>query len=421
MIAYYLLTAKSMTKRRSSSTRKPARLITTKTFLVMKLTAVLLVATFLQVSAKTIGQTISITQRNTSLEKVFKEINRKTGYQFFYQDELLKQARKFSIDVKNMPVEQVLEICFRDQPLHFTIKENTITVKRKEEVRTDNTPPLPPIVVKGKIRDKNGVSLMGVSVSIVGAKGGVTTDEMGSFTISVPENGELSFSFVGFKPETVRITKENANLTIVLTPEILSLSDVVVVGYGTQKKISVVGAVTSIGTAELRQSPTTNLSNALAGRLPGLLVNQFSGGEPGVDQSEIFIRGMATYNGGNSQKPLVMVDGIERDFQYLNPEEVETFTILKDASATAVYGVRGANGVIVVTTRRGKIMDKANVTFKAATAVSSPVKFPDYLGSADYAMLYNEARKNDNPSNPGILFTDTQIDNYRKAVGDNSD
>lgn len=410
-----------MKKRRSSSPCKPARATTIKTLLVMKLTVVLLIASFLQVSAKSIGQTISITQRNTSLEKVFKEIHRKTGFQFFYQDELLKQAKKFDIDVKDAPVEKVLEICFRDQPLNFTITENTITVKKKEEVKADNKPPLPPIVVRGKVRDKNGVSLMGVSVSVVGAKGGVTTDEMGTFTISVPEDGELSFSFVGFKPETVRITKENANLTITLTPEILSLSDVVVVGYGTQKKISVVGAVTSIGTAELRQSPTTNLSNALAGRLPGLLVNQFSGGEPGVDQSEIFIRGMATYNGGNSQKPLVMVDGIERDFQYLNPEEVETFTILKDASATAVYGVRGANGVIVVTTRRGKIMDKANVTFKASTAVSSPVKFPEYLGSADYAMLYNEARKNDNPGNPGTLFTDAQIDNYRKAKGDNSD
>lgn len=156
--------------------------------------------------------------------------------------------------------------------------------------------------------------------------------------------------------------------------------------------------------------------------MPGLMVNQFAGGEPGVDQSEVFIRGISTYNtGNNAQRPIVMVDGIERDFQYLNPEEVETFSILKDASATAVYGVRGANGVILVTTRRGKVMEKANVTFKAATGISSPIKFPDYLGSADYAMLYNEARRNDNPNTTSALFTEAQIENYRKAIGDNSD
>ncbi|AXY78419.1 SusC/RagA family TonB-linked outer membrane protein [Paraflavitalea soli] len=402
--------------------RKPRPATATKTMLMMKLTAVLLLVTFLQVSAKSIGQTISISQKNTSLEKVFKEIHRKTGYQFFYQDELLKQANKFSIHVKDASIEQVLEICFRDQPLRFVITENTITVKRKEATKeADAPPPVPPIEVKGKVKDKNGHPLAGVTVSIVGAKGGVTTDENGNFTISVPENGLLSFSFVGFKTENIRVGKDNKILDISLTPEIAALTDVVIVGYGTQKKVSVVGAITSIGTAELRQSPTTNLSNALAGRMAGLMVNQFSGGEPGVDQSEVFIRGIATYNTGNSQKPLVMVDGIERDYQYLNPEEVETFSILKDASATAVYGVRGANGVILVTTRRGRIMDKPNVTFKAAAGLSSPVKFPEYLGSADYAALYNEARLNDNPATTAALFTPAQIENYRKAKGDNSD
>lgn len=411
-----------MKKKRSPQCRRPARLMTTKTLLVMKLTVVLLIASLLQVSAKTIGQTVSISQKNTSLEKVFKEIHRKTGYQFFYQDELLKQAKKFSIDVKDVPVEKVLEICFRDQPLNFIIRENAITVIKKEEPKAANAPFAPPIVIKGIVKDKNGIPLPGVSVSVLGSQGGVTTDVNGAFTISVPENSTLSFTFVGFKTENVRVGKDNATLRIELAQEIAALTDVVVVGYGTQKKVSVVGAITSIGNTELRQSPTTNLSNALAGRMAGLMVNQFAGGEPGVDQSEIFIRGTATYNtGNNSQKPLVMVDGIERDFQYLNPEEVETFSILKDASATAVYGVRGANGVILVTTRRGKIMDKANVTFKAASGLSSPVKFPDYLGSADYAALYNEAKTNDNPNNPGVLFSQTQIDNYRKAIGDNSD
>jgi TonB-linked SusC/RagA family outer membrane protein len=207
-------------------------------------------------------------------------------------------------------------------------------------------------------------------------------------------------------------------INVFMEDETVGIEDVVVVGYGVQKKVTVVGAITTINTKELRQSPTTNLSNALAGRMSGMMVNQFSGGEPGVDQSQVFVRGMSTYN---NQNPIVIVDGIERDFQYLSPDEVETFSILKDASATAVYGVRGANGVILVTTRRGKVMEKANVTFKASTGISAPIKFPQYLGSADYAMLYNEARLNDNPNTTSALFTQEQIANYRKAKGDNSD
>lgn len=255
----------------------------------------------------------------------------------------------------------------------------------------------------------------------MGKKGGVSTDVDGNFSIAASANDELSFSYVGFKTVTLPV-KGNTRIDVTMVAEVTSLDDVVVVGFGSQKKVTVVGAITSIGTKELRQSPTTNLSNALAGRMAGLIANQFRGGEPGVDQSEIFIRGMSTYNtGNNAQRPIVMVDGIERDFQYLNPEEVETFSILKDASATAVYGVRGANGVILVTTRRGRVMDKAGVTFKAATGISSPIKFPDYLGSADYAMLYNEARLNDNPNTTSKLFTTDQIENYRRAKGDNSD
>jgi TonB-linked SusC/RagA family outer membrane protein len=275
--------------------------------------------------------------------------------------------------------------------------------------------------VKGKVIDQNGKPVVGASVSVVGQKKAVITDLLGNFTITAGADATLSFSHVGFKTVTVPVKGLNV-IDITLESEVGNLDDVVVVGFGTQKKISVVGAITSVGTKELRQSPTTNLSNALAGRMSGLMVNQFIGGEPGVDQSEVFIRGLATYNTGNSaQRPIVMVDGIERDFQYLNPEEVETFSILKDASATAVYGVRGANGVILVTTRRGRQMDKAAVTFKASNGVSSPVKFPKYLGSADYAMLYNEARKNDNPNTSSALFTQQQIDNYRIAKGDNSD
>ena len=184
-----------------------------------------------------------------------------------------------------------------------------------------------------------------------------------------------------------------------------------------------IGSVATITTKDLTQSPTANINNALAGRLPGLIVNQYAGGEPGVDQSELFIRGKATY--GN-QSAIVIVDGIERDMSYLAPDEIETFTILKDASATAAYGIRGANGVIVITTKRGKAAEKATVNLKASIGINQPIGFPEYLGSADYATLYNEARLNDAKMTGADisslnLFSQQAIDNFRRAKGDNSD
>ena len=184
-----------------------------------------------------------------------------------------------------------------------------------------------------------------------------------------------------------------------------------------------IGSVATITTKDLTQSPTANINNALAGRLPGLIVNQYAGGEPGVDQSELFIRGKATY--GN-QSAIVIVDGIERDMGYLAPDEIETFTILKDASATAAYGIRGANGVIVITTKRGKAAEKATVNLKASIGINQPIGFPEYLGSADYATLYNEARLNDAKMTGADisslnLFSQQAIDNFRRAKGDNSD
>ena len=201
------------------------------------------------------------------------------------------------------------------------------------------------------------------------------------------------------------------------------MQEVVVVGYTKQRKETMIGSVATITTKDLTQSPTANINNALAGRLPGLIVNQYAGGEPGVDQSELFIRGKSTY--GN-QSAIVIVDGIERDMSYLAPDEIETFTILKDASATAAYGIRGANGVIVITTKRGKAAEKATVNLKASIGINQPIGFPEYLGSADYATLYNEARLNDAKMTGADvstlnLFSQQAIDNFRRAKGDNSD
>jgi TonB-linked SusC/RagA family outer membrane protein len=277
------------------------------------------------------------------------------------------------------------------------------------------------ITVTGTVTDADGFAMPAVSVMVKGVGTGAITDSEGKFSIDVPySDATLVFSYVGFQPKEISL-QGKTELNVVLAEDIQALSDVVVVGYSSQRKETLLGSIASMTTKDLVQSPTANINNALAGRLPGLMVNQFSGGEPGVDRADVYVRGIGTY--GN-KSPIVIVDGVEREMSYLSGEEIETFTLLKDAAATAQYGVRGANGVIVISTKRGKAQEKATVTFKASLGVNQPVKFPKYLGSADYALLYNEASLNDYQGNdPGSLplFDQQTIDNFKRAKGDNSD
>lgn len=281
------------------------------------------------------------------------------------------------------------------------------------------------ITVSGTVLDKTtNDPLIGVSVVVKGvANAGTITDMDGKFTLKLPyAEVPLVFSYLGYQPQEI-VPGAKKELTVLLQEDTKALQEVVVVGYTKQRKETMIGSVATITTKDLTQSPTANINNALAGRLPGLIVNQYAGGEPGVDQSELFIRGKATY--GN-QSAIVIVDGIERDMSYLAPDEIETFTILKDASATAAYGIRGANGVIVITTKRGKAAEKATVNLKASIGINQPIGFPEYLGSADYATLYNEARLNDAKMTGADisslnLFSQQAIDNFRRAKGDNSD
>ncbi len=281
------------------------------------------------------------------------------------------------------------------------------------------------ITISGTVLDKTtNDPLIGVSVVVKGvANAGTITDMDGKFTLKLPyAEAPLVFSYLGYQPQEI-VPGAKKDLTVLLQEDTKALQEVVVVGYTKQRKETMVGSVAPIKTKDLTKSPTANINNALAGRLPGLVVNQYAGGEPGVDQSELFIRGKATY--GN-QSAIVIVDGIERDMSYLAPDEIETFTILKDASATAAYGIRGANGVIVITTKRGKAAEKATVNLKASVGINQPIGFPEYLGSADYATLYNEARLNDAKMTGADisslnLFSQQAIDNFRRAKGDNSD
>ena len=277
------------------------------------------------------------------------------------------------------------------------------------------------LTVKGFVKDDKGDPMIGVTLIVKGTNFGTVSNADGSYSIDVPYGGAtLMVSYIGYAPQEINVNNRT-KIDITLLEDSKALEEVVVVGYNVQKKETITGSIATITTKDLKQSPTANINNALAGRMPGLLVNQFSGGEPGNDAAQLNIRGISTYG---QSGVIMIVDGIERDMSYLAPDEIETFTILKDASATAPYGIRGANSVIVVTTKRGRKGEKPTVDFKASVGISEPIRYPDYLGSADYATLYNEAMLHDNPSwtaDAPSLFTQEAIDNYRRAKGDNSD
>ena len=202
----------------------------------------------------------------------------------------------------------------------------------------------------------------------------------------------LVISYMGFATREVPITS-HSNLKITLNEdEAQNLNEVVVVGYGTQKKASVTGAIASVTTKDLVQTPQANISNMLVGKMPGLIAMQRSGA-PGEDNSTLLIRGVSTFS--DNTAPLVMIDGVERpNYNGLDPNEIESVSILKDASATAIYGVRGANGVILITTRKGQ-KGKPHLSYSGNVAVQSPTALPHYLNSAQYCEMYNEALKND--------------------------
>jgi len=243
-------------------------------------------------------------------------------------------------------------------------------------------------VIRGEVVDEKDEAIPGVSVRLKGSAQGTVTDQKGKFSLSVnSDNDSLQFSFIGYKNKTIRVGSSQ-EFKIKLEPdEENKLNEVTVVGYGTQKKISVTGSLSTISVKEIQRVSTPALSNAIAGKLPGIITRQASG-EPGYDAAQVYIRGLSTF--GNNA-PLILIDGVERDMNNINAQEIESFTILKDASATAVYGVRGANGVILITTKRG-VSGKPAVTFRTEAAALHALRLPEYINGQQYASLMNEAR-----------------------------
>lgn len=246
------------------------------------------------------------------------------------------------------------------------------------------------VVITGKVTDEKDQPMPGVTLHIKGTDIGVVTNEKGKYIITAPtETSVLVVTSVGYQEQDLEINGRKT-INIKLEPANTGLNAVEVVGYGTQKRISVTAAISSVPAADLQRIATPSLSNAIGGRLPGVITQQ-SSGEPGYDAAQVYIRGLGTWV---NAAPLVLVDGVERDMNTISSEEIASFTILKDASATAVYGVRGANGVILIETKRGKV-GKPTVTFRTENAELTPLRLPQYINGYQYASLMNEALAND--------------------------
>ena len=298
---------------------------------------------------------------------------------------------------KNMNVKQaLLVICLLGGISIFPLRAesrssaNETKTEQQQEIR-----------ISGTIIDKEKEPLPGVSIMVEGTTKGTITDMDGHFYMEVPDkNSVLLITYVGFKNQRVTIGN-NINFNIVLQEDVETLDEVVVVGYGNQKRVSVVGSIQTLEPKKLQVGSTRSMSNNLAGQLAGVIAVQPSG-EPGYDSSNFWIRGISSFSGNTS--PLVLVDGVERSLNDIDPAEIESFSVLKDASASAMYGVRGANGVIIINTKRGTV-SAPSVNVRVEQSIQAPTKLPDFIGASEYMSLLNDLQPDANKK----PFTKDQI------------
>ncbi|WP_423146002.1 TonB-dependent receptor [Rubrolithibacter danxiaensis] len=370
-----------------------------KILLAMKLTAILIFAALTNVSAKSYSQIVSLQQKNTSVEKILRLIEEQTGYHFLYEKKDIASAGKININVANVLVEEALNQCLKDQPLTYKIFQQTIVLRKKDEVH--GTKALSLQTIQGTVTDNKGQPLPGVSVKIKGTNVGTVTDVNGNYSITASNgNGTLVFSFIGFTTQEVAINNRT-QIDVRLLENSQALNEVVVIGYGTQLKSDLTGAVSSVKSSQLQERPASSLNEQLAGRMAGVQVNTNSG-RPG-GQTNIRIRGFSSIKSSNN--PLYVVDGVmlpvgsqtqnSNAIDYINPSDIESVEVLKDASATAIYGARGANGVVLITTKRGTpgVGGRINYDVQFSTPTIGPHRV-EMLDANEYLQVENLAYDN---------------------------
>jgi len=336
------------------------------------------------------GETIllDVVFNNHSLEAAFGMIEKSTPIKFSYDNKDLDKSVRLTKAFKNEKLKEVLGYIANQAALDFKRINNTVNVvkSKKEPVKVVKKE-FEERTIFGVVKDKKGVTIPGANITEVGTTNGVATNVDGEFSLKlITASPKILVSFVGYKSVEVEIGA-SSKYEIVLQEDAEALEEVVVVGFGEQKKVSLVGSQSTVKAQELKL-PVRSLTNSLGGRLAGIVSVQRSG-EPGYDGADIFIRGISTF-GSSPRSPLLIVDGVpDRGINDINPEDIESFTILKDASATAVYGARGANGVIIINTKTGQA-GKPQINVEVNHAVTQFTQLPEFLGAADFMRLYNE-------------------------------
>ncbi|MDD4190082.1 MAG: TonB-dependent receptor [Mangrovibacterium sp.] len=354
-----------------------------------RLTLILLMACLVQVSAKSYSQnsTLSLELRNATIAEVLNRIEEQTNYRFFYDNDQIDLSKRLNFETDGKTIDEVLGQLFTGTQIAYEILDRRILLKPNDRFAGFNQAKQGKVT--GKVTSATNEPIPGVTIQIKGTRNGTITDVDGNYSLSeVPGDGVLIFSFVGMKTQEIPVRNQRA-VNVVMEEETIGLDEVVAVGYGIQKKTSVTSAVSKMEGEKLASIPITSLSNGIGGRVSGVISRQ-SNGQPGMDEASIYIRGISTTG---SSSPLVIVDGIPRAFEHLDPNTIESFTVLKDAAAVAPYGVAGANGVLLVTTKKGR-MEKPTFRYHSYVGFQNPTSIPDILDAYQYCNLKNIAAQN---------------------------
>src|SRR6201991_2186287 len=366
-----------------------------KSILIMKLTLILLLFFNFNVCATAWSQTrVTINLKAADFKKIISTIEKQSIYHFIYSERKMPALGKLDINVQNEEVPRLLDNLMANSGFKYNLLANHLIVITK----SDNETPITAPPFTGKVLDEKGQPLVGASVRIKGSKTGTSTDANGSFTLEVPDNTTLIISYLGYEDKEIAASG-TAPLNISLRLAANSLNEAVVVGYGTQKKVNLTGAIATVNAEKLEGRPMVNLADGLEGLIPNLNVN-LNTGQPGT-KATFNVRGLTTitYNTNNntytsaSTSPLILVDGVSRDPNLIDPNDVESVTVLKDAASSAIYGSRAANGVMLITTKSGK-KGPAHVSYSGSYTISRPTQLVDQVNSGDYIKMFNEANRN---------------------------
>lgn len=398
------------------------RFLPAKTLLIMRVTAILLLTATLQVSAAGFSQKITISKTNASIEEIFGIIQKQAGYDFVFNSHMLARAKKVSINAENATVEEVLDQCFKDQPLTYVIRDKVIVVKEKEQLRNAETAtePVPAQKISGLVKDENNKPIAGATVAIKKLSLITQTNSEGRFELDNVPNGthEMEITFVGYQAvrRTINVT-DAAPAEIMVSLELVTtgLTDVVVVGYGTQAKKDVTGTISSVKGDDFKNMPVSNAAQALQGRASGVDIVR-DDGAPGAAYN-IRVRGTGTINNSD---PLIVIDGVPAtNLNTVNPNDIASIEILKDASSSAIYGTRAANGVVLVTTKKGNYGDQMKTTVNFYRGTSHVLKYLDLLTAPDLVTIKKEEFTNDGNPIPSVWndsYYSTQRTDWQRAL-----